>query len=173
MCDLSIKRRAPKFLSRINRRGVPVYALSLCASLTTIAYVNVGRDSSRIFGYFVKMVTMLGILTWMSILLTHVAFVRARKAQGISDSVLVFKATFGLPGSWLGILLCLFISSTMIFDSIRFVHGRAVFNYRSFLAAYVRSLYTFYCMLDTKLPRRASTLVLQRLISGLGRVTSR
>ncbi|KAJ5754402.1 Amino acid/polyamine transporter I [Penicillium manginii] len=137
LCDLSVKRRAPKFLSHTNRKGVPFYALAICASLTTIAYVNVGRDSSRIFSYFVKMVTMLGLLTWMSILVTHISFVRARKAQGISDSVLVFRASFGISGSWLGILLCLFISSTMIFNSIDIRQGKATFDYRSFVAAYI------------------------------------
>lgn len=137
MCDLSLKHRAPKFLSRTNRRGVPIYAFGLCASLATIAYLNVGRDSSKIFGYFVKMVTMLGILTWMSILLTHVSFVRARRAQGIADSVLVFKASFGLSGSWLGCALCLFISSTMIFNCIHFRDGKVSFDYSSFVAAFI------------------------------------
>lgn len=137
MCDLSLKHRAPRFLSRINKRGVPIFALALCASLTTIAYINVGRDSARIFGYFVSMATMLGILTWISILLTHISFMRARKAQGIPDSVLVFKASFGLLGSWLGLFLCLVISSTMIFNCIQSVGDKTVFNYRSFLAAYV------------------------------------
>ncbi|KAJ5089099.1 hypothetical protein N7532_007783 [Penicillium argentinense] len=156
ICDLSLKHRAPGFLSRTNRRGIPVYALGVCVSLALLAYINVGRDSSQIFDYFVKMVTMLGILTWMSILLTHISFVRARRAQGISDSVLVFRASFGMLGSWLGMALCVFISSTMIFNSIDFVGSRPVFDYKSFVAAYIGVPIYLFLYLGYKLVARSS-----------------
>ncbi|KAJ5688902.1 Amino acid/polyamine transporter I [Penicillium macrosclerotiorum] len=137
LSDLSIKRRAPIFLSRINRRGVPFYALGISSSLATLAYLNVSHDSTMIFGYFVDMVTMLGLLTWISILITHVSFVRARRAQGIPDDALIFKARFGLPGTWLALTLCLFISTTMIFNAFSFDTGKQRFDYKSFVASYI------------------------------------
>lgn len=136
MCDLSLKQRAPAFLSRSNRRGVPIYALGICSLLATLAYVSVVSNVVQVFAYFVDTVTMLGLLTWISILITHVSFVRARKAQGIPNDALIFRARFGLPGTWLALCLCLFISSTMVFKAFSFESERRVFDYRSVVASY-------------------------------------
>ncbi|KAJ5637137.1 Amino acid/polyamine transporter I [Penicillium lividum] len=138
MCDLSLKGRAPSFLLRTDRRGVPIYALGVSASVATLAYVNVANDSRLVFGYFVNMVTMLGLLVWISILITHIAFVRARKAQGIPDDALTFRARFGLAGTWLGLILCLFISMTMILGTFAFdYNGKLKFHYQSAAASFV------------------------------------
>ncbi|KAJ5992217.1 Amino acid/polyamine transporter I [Penicillium sp. IBT 35674x] len=138
MCDLSLKRRAPSFLLYTNRRGVPVYALAVSSTVATLAYVNVAKDSRLVFGYLVDMVTMLGLLVWVSILITHIAFVRARKAQGILDEALTFRARFGLAGTWLGLVLCLFISMTMILGAFAFDrNGKLMFNYQSAVASFV------------------------------------
>ncbi|KAJ5776956.1 Amino acid/polyamine transporter I [Penicillium odoratum] len=138
MCDLSLKGRAPSFLHRTNRRGVPIYALGVSASVATLAYANVASDSQLVFGYFVNTVTMLGLLVWISILITHIAFVRARKAQGIPDDALTFRARFGLVGTWLGLILCLFISMTMILGTFTFDNnGKLKFHYQSAAASFV------------------------------------
>lgn len=137
MCDLAVKHRAPAFLSRTTRRGVPIYALAVCSSAATLAYLNVRQDSTVVFGYFVDMVTMLGLLTWISILVTHISFVRARKAQGIPDKALAFRARFGLPGTCLALILCLFISVAIVFDSFSFDAGVRTFDVKSFIASYI------------------------------------
>ncbi|KAJ5360590.1 Amino acid/polyamine transporter I [Penicillium concentricum] len=137
MCDLAVKHRAPAFLSRTTRRGVPIYALAVCSSTATLAYLNVHQDSTVVFGYFVDMVTMLGLLTWISILVTHMSFVRARNAQGIPDKALAFRARFGLAGTCLALVLCLFISVAIVFDSFGFDSGVRKFDVKSFIASYI------------------------------------
>ncbi|KAJ5908259.1 hypothetical protein N7495_000941 [Penicillium taxi] len=136
MCDLSLKHRAPSFLSHVNHRGIPVYALATSVCMSMIAFFNVIFDSSMVFGYFMNTVTMLGLLTWVSILITHVSFVRARRHQGISEELLIFRARFGLVGTWSALVLCLFIAATMTFDAFKIVNGEAKFNYRSVIASY-------------------------------------
>jgi amino acid transporter len=159
MCDLAVKRRAPVFLSRINRRGVPVYALAVCASVSTLAYLNVPQDATLMFGYFMDAVTMLGLLTWMSILLTHVSFVRARRAQGIDDDALSFRARFGLPGTWLAFALCLFISATMIFGAFSFESGNIKFDYRSVVASYIGVPIYFFLYIGHKVVRKSKRVI--------------
>jgi amino acid transporter len=63
--------------------------------------------------------------------------VRARKAQGVPEEALICKARFGLPGTLLALILCLFISVTMVVDSFQFEAGRRHFNYKSFVASYL------------------------------------
>ncbi|KAF7715698.1 Uncharacterized protein PECH_008526 [Penicillium ucsense] len=137
LADLALRKRAPMVLSRVNRNGVPVYALAVSVMVASWAYVNVSSDSSVVFGYLVDLVTMLGLLTWISILITHICFVRARKAQGIPDRILVFRARFGLAGTWLALALCVFISSTMIFNSLPIRDHKIHFDVTKFLASYV------------------------------------
>jgi amino acid permease len=45
-----------------------------------------------IASYFVSTVTIFGSLTWISILASHVAFMRGMKAQGISRDTLPYKS---------------------------------------------------------------------------------
>lgn len=137
LSDLALRHRAPVFLSQVNRNKVPVYALAVSTSMATLSYLNVSADSSAVFGYLLDLVTMLGLLTWISILITHVCFVRARKAQGITDDMLVFRARFGPPGTWVALVLCVFISSTMIFNALSIKDSKIVFSARKFFAAYI------------------------------------
>ena len=137
LSDLALRHRAPVFLSQVNRNKVPVYALAVSTSMATLSYLNVSSDSSAVFGYLLDLVTMLGLLTWISILITHICFVRARKAQGITDDMLVFRARFGLPGTWVALVLCVFISATMIFNALSIKNSKIVFSARKFFAAYI------------------------------------
>ncbi|KAJ5573461.1 Amino acid/polyamine transporter I [Penicillium hispanicum] len=138
MCDLALKHRAPAFLLRVDRRGVPIFALGICSSLAMLAYVNARTNSTIVFGYFMNTVTMLGLLTWISILATHVSFVQARRAQGIPDDCLVFRSRFGLAGTCLALVMCLFISATMVFNCFTFdSRGHSKFDYWHLVASYV------------------------------------
>ncbi|OKP12420.1 Dicarboxylic amino acid permease [Penicillium subrubescens] len=137
LSDLALRNRAPKFLSKVNSNGVPVYALAASTCMATLAYLNVSQDSKMVFGYLLNLVTMLGLLTWISILVTHICFVRARKAQGISDDMLAFKARFGLPGTWLALVLCVFISWTMVFSSLYVQGSKIAVDPAKFMAAFV------------------------------------
>ena len=115
MYRMSLDRMAPACLSFTDRRGVPVLALSLCSCLASLAYINTAHDSKVVFSYLVNLVTMLSILTWISILITHLSFKRAQKAQGVPHSVLGFKAPLGLFGSWIALVGCVAVSLTRIF----------------------------------------------------------
>ncbi|KAF4633244.1 hypothetical protein G7Y89_g4873 [Cudoniella acicularis] len=97
--SLAVEGNAPRIFSRTNDRGVPIYSLGLCSACCLIAYISIHVGSFNTFQYFVSLVTIFGILTWMSILISHIYFVRARKAQGIPDTALAFVSPFGIRGS--------------------------------------------------------------------------
>ncbi|GES64187.1 amino acid permease [Aspergillus terreus] len=134
---LAVDKHAPSILSRTDQRGIPVYALGLCSVLASLAYLSVSTDSKVLFDYFVNLVTMFGLLTWMSILIIHVAFVRARRVQKIPDNALVFRAPFGPYGSWIALAFCILIAvvrTSDVFDQDGYP-GR--FNYWDFLTSYL------------------------------------
>lgn len=111
---MALANMAPACLSTTDGRGVPVLALALCSCLASLAYLNITHDSKIVFSYLVNLVTMLSILTWVSILITHLSFKRAQKAQGIPDSALPFRAPLGWVGSWIALFGCLVVSLTRI-----------------------------------------------------------
>lgn len=45
--------------------------------------MNVSSSSKTVFGYFVNLVSIFGLLTWISILVAHIGFVKSRRAQGV------------------------------------------------------------------------------------------
>lgn len=43
--------KAPRFLCKTNKRGVPTYALITCSCFSLLAFMNVSSSSKLIFGY--------------------------------------------------------------------------------------------------------------------------
>lgn len=134
---LSREGKAPKFLSRTDSRGVPVYALILCALIACLAYMNVSSDSKVVFGYFVDLVTIFGLLAWISLLVTHIYFIRARKAQNVPEEDLAYKAPFGAVGSYIALAFCILICFTKSYDVFTHNPKWGNFNYKKFITAYL------------------------------------
>lgn len=126
--------------ARTDSRGVPIYALGLSALIACIAFLNVADDSRKVFGYFVNLVTIFGVLTWISILVAHIYFVKACRAQGILKSDLVYTAPFGLYGTYFALVFCIIIAIFKNFDVFVYVKGREngeKFDYVNFITGYI------------------------------------
>ncbi|KAH0170236.1 dicarboxylic amino acid permease, partial [Aureobasidium melanogenum] len=65
---LALRGQAPKILAKTDKRGVPYYSLGLSSLFCLLAYMNVSSSSKEVFGYFVNLTTIFGLLTWISIL---------------------------------------------------------------------------------------------------------
>ncbi|KAJ5964821.1 Amino acid/polyamine transporter I [Penicillium vulpinum] len=135
---LAREGKAPKIFARTDRRGVPVFALAISSVIALLGYMNVSSDSKTVFKYFVNLVTIFGLLTWISILVTHIYFVRARKAQNIPEESLAYKAPLGVAGSYFALAFCILIAFTKNFDV--FIHNPKTygnFDYKNFITAYL------------------------------------
>ncbi|KAJ5591495.1 Dicarboxylic amino acid permease [Penicillium hispanicum] len=134
---LAREGKAPKIFARTDRRGVPVFALGISSIIALLAYMNVSNDSKTVFKYFVNLVTIFGILTWISILITHICFVRARKAQNVPRESLAYVAPLGVAGSYAALAFCILIAFTKNYDV--FTHNKkwGNFDYKNFITAYL------------------------------------
>lgn len=130
--SLSREGNAPRIFSRTNRAGVPVYSLAVSGLLACIAFLNVSNDSKTVFGYLVNLTTIFGILTWISILVSHIFFVRARKAQNLTKDRMPYTAPLGIWGSYSALVMCILITLFKNFDV--FVGG---FDYKNFITGYL------------------------------------
>lgn len=129
---LALKGQAPKFLAKTNKHGVPYYALGASALFCLLAFMNVSGNSKQVFGYFVNLVSIFGLLTWISILVSHIYFIKARRAQGVADDSLRYKSPFGLWGSYIALAFCCLVALTKNFAV--FTKG---FDWRNFITGYL------------------------------------
>lgn len=134
---LAIKGQAPSFLGKTNQQGVPYYALGLAALIACIAFLNVSTGSKKVFGYFVNLVSIFGLLTWISILVSHMYFVRARIAQNVPNSDLRYKSPFGFWGSGIACFFCILIALTKNFVAFTYNPSWGSFDYKTFITGYL------------------------------------
>ncbi|KAJ5084127.1 Dicarboxylic amino acid permease [Penicillium alfredii] len=151
---LAREGKAPKIFARTDRRGVPVYALGICSVIALLAYMNVSSDSKTVFKYFVNLVSIFGLLTWISILITHICFVRARKAQNVPVESLAYKAPLGVAGSWGALIFCIIVALTKNYDVFTHNPKWGNFDYKNFITAYLGIPLYFILIFGYKLATR-------------------
>ncbi|KAJ5226064.1 amino acid permease [Penicillium chermesinum] len=138
---LAVEGLAPKFLAKTSKAGVPVNGTLLCALIACIGFLSVDESSSDVFTYLTNLVTIFGMIAWWSLLLVHVFFVRARRAQGVPDSELRFTSPFGIWGSYIGLFVVTILM--LIKNFTVFVHSDVVggdygdFDYPNFITGYL------------------------------------
>ncbi|OTB06753.1 hypothetical protein M426DRAFT_318468 [Hypoxylon sp. CI-4A] len=131
---LSSDAAAPSIFRRTNSNGVPLYSLGTSAAFGLLAFLNVSDDSKAVFNYFVNLTTIFGILTWISILVTHIYFVRARRAQGLANEIMPYTAPLGAYGSYGALAMCCLIALTKNYDVFVGDWGE---KYPSFITGYL------------------------------------
>ncbi|KAH7153277.1 amino acid permease [Dactylonectria macrodidyma] len=133
---LASNGQAPAIFKRTDKRGVPIYALGFSAIFACLAFMNVADDSKKVFGYFVNLTTIFGLLTWISILVTHIYWCKARKAQNIPNEVLPYVAPLGIWGSYGALAMCVLVALTKNYDV--FVGGDfGNEKYKTFITGYL------------------------------------
>ncbi|KAI9459487.1 dicarbixylic amino acid permease [Lactarius psammicola] len=101
---LAIEGKAPRIFRKVNRMGVPWPALLFCTAFCCLVFLNVHSSSQKVFGWFVNLVSTFGAITWMCICYSHIRFMKALSAQGISRDSLPYKAPLQPFGSWFALI---------------------------------------------------------------------
>nr|CRX79058.1 hypothetical protein ls5930a1_00104 [Leucosporidium scottii] len=128
---LAAEGKAPRIFMRTNGMGVPYVSLALCSAFCCLAFLTVSSGSKQVFTYFVALVTIFGALTWMSILVSHIRFMKALKAQGIARSSLPYIAPMQPYFAWFALITTAIVTFFKGFDA--FV---PTFNHKTFITSY-------------------------------------
>lgn len=67
--------------------------MGLTCVLLPLVYLNVGSNTSVVFGWFVNITTVAGLIGWIVIEVTYLRFYYGLKAQGISRNG-IFRANY-------------------------------------------------------------------------------
>ncbi|KAI4644383.1 hypothetical protein J4E93_006284 [Alternaria ventricosa] len=84
--------QAPRVLLRTNRFGTPYLAIGASLIFMPLVYLSLGSNSSVVFGWFVNITTIAGLIGWLVIEITYLRFFYALKVQGISRDRLAYKS---------------------------------------------------------------------------------
>lgn len=93
---LAEERQAPRVFLKVNRFGTPWVAVAASLMFMPLVYLSLGSNSSVVFGWFVNITTIAGLIGWLVIQVSFLRFYYAMKRQGISRNR---KLTLARP-SW-------------------------------------------------------------------------
>lgn len=105
---LGISGDAPKMFSRVNDRGIPVFAFlgtTFVGLLTFLASIF----GTRIYTFLVNSSGLSGFIAWIGIAIAHYRFRRAFIAQGHDLSELKYHAKWFPFGPLLALVLCILV----------------------------------------------------------------
>ncbi|KAI8454845.1 amino acid transporter [Phakopsora pachyrhizi] len=104
---LSITGNAPRFLSKITSKGLPIYCYFAGIIMSSMAFLSASEgQAGRVFGYLAGMTSVTGLLTWAGIFITYIRFKGGMTLQKFDRSQLPYQSPAGLVGAWIGFISC-------------------------------------------------------------------
>ncbi|KAI9348571.1 amino acid permease/ SLC12A domain-containing protein [Obelidium mucronatum] len=91
---LSVRGQAHQLFSLTSTNGVPVWALFVTVLIGSTAFLGIILGEGELFNLLLTLTGTSGLLTWLSISLTHLRFRAALEAQEKSLDILPYKAPF-------------------------------------------------------------------------------
>ena len=111
-----------------------------------MAIMDICRLSKFFFNYFVNVVSICGVLSWISILITYICFDRAVKAQGIDKSTFAYVAPWQPYGAYFALFFCCLLA--LIKNFTVFLNHK--FDHENFITGYIGLPIFFICYFGFK-----------------------
>ncbi|EPY52285.1 amino acid transporter [Schizosaccharomyces cryophilus OY26] len=125
------KRKAPRFLGKVHKRGVPVYAIIFTNLFGALSLMNVSTGAQKAYNYIVNLSGVSTFLVWGSISFIHIRFRRAWKVQGHDADELPYKS-FCFPwNAYFGLAATIFLALIQGWTTL------SPFNAGSFIDSYI------------------------------------
>ncbi|RSH92088.1 hypothetical protein EHS25_008500 [Saitozyma podzolica] len=108
---MAVDRQLPQCFSRVNKRGVPYYAVIASFLFGPLAYLSLGSGgASQAFTWILNLSTVAGLLAWMTLCICFIRFYAGCKAQGLDRNTLPYKGRFQPYAAWVGAIGSLIIT---------------------------------------------------------------
>jgi lysine-specific permease len=124
--------QAPRWLGKLNRRGVPVAAVWATGLVGALAFLSNAVGGQKIYQMLYNFSSLTGFLIWLGIALCHLRFRKAWAAQGRRVESLKFRSRFYPAGPWLAIVLFL----TVLFGANVDLFLQPAFSWFDFVTSY-------------------------------------
>ncbi|KAK5996974.1 General amino acid permease AGP2 [Cladobotryum mycophilum] len=129
---LALEGRAPKFLRKCTKNGVPIYCFLVVMCFPLLSFLQVGSGSAVVLSWLVTLITAGGIIDYIVMEVTYICFYRACKAQGIDRRTLPY---YGWGQPYCAVIALIVHLLVVIF-----------YGYRSFAPWSVKGFFQSYTM---------------------------
>jgi amino acid transporter len=99
---LANEGHAPRFFTRTTTSGVPYLAVAFTSVFGVLAFLNLSDEGGNVFNWFVNIIGVAGLITWLCINLCHLRFMRALTAQNMRRNELPYVAPWQPWLAWYG-----------------------------------------------------------------------
>ncbi|MBL5815006.1 amino acid permease [Bacillus sporothermodurans] len=107
--DLARDGKAPKFLAKLNKNGVPANALIVTALVGTLAFLASFFGDGVVYVWLLNASGMSGFIAWLGIAISHYRFRKAYVAQGKDLNDLPYRSKLFPFGPIFAFILCAFV----------------------------------------------------------------
>lgn len=105
MQALALHGMAPKLLAYVDKSGRPIPTVVLQIIFGFLAFANLSSAGSPLFDWLLALSGLANFFVYGSICMAHIRFRKAWAIRGHSVGELPYRASFGIAGSYLGLLL--------------------------------------------------------------------
>lgn len=131
---LAADRQMPQFFAKVNRQGVPYWAVLASFAFGPLAYLSLGSGgASQAFTWLLNLSTVAGLLAWMTLCICYIRFHHAMRAQNIDRNLLPMKGRLQPLAAYVGAIGSGII--TLFSGFSVFLKGN--WNTGSFFASYI------------------------------------
>ena len=106
---LALSGNAPKLFTKATKKGLPLLAILFCSAFSFLAYMGVSEGSGKVFGWFVNMTSVAGLMTWFGISVTYIRFHKGFIAQGFDRSQLPYASKLNPYAAWYAAFMCIVV----------------------------------------------------------------
>lgn len=108
---------APRFFAKTTKKGVPYWSVLFTGLFGLLGFLNLSNDGATVFNWLIQIAGLAGYITWTSLIVCHLAFMRVLKRRGIPRDILPYKATWQPYLSWYGLFFNVLITITQGFTA--------------------------------------------------------
>jgi len=152
--------QAPRIFAKVNKTGVPIYALALCSAFALLGYLACGKSGANdAFNWLSNITTLGSMITWCGVAYSHIRWYRGMKVQGLSRDELPFKSWTQPYGAYIVLISFLII---IFFNGYQTFLG-GVFDWQSFISDYVNIPFFIILYIGFKIVRKSKFVSLAEM----------
>jgi amino acid transporter len=102
--------KAPAFLGKTDKRGVPAPAIIFTNLFGALSLMNISTGAAKAYGYIVNLSGVSTFLVWGAISFIHIRFRTAWAAQGRTPEDLPFRSLWFPYNAWFGLAANIFLA---------------------------------------------------------------
>ncbi|KAF2003226.1 hypothetical protein P154DRAFT_460957 [Amniculicola lignicola CBS 123094] len=115
---LALEGKAPKFLTKCTKQGVPIYCVGIVLLLALLSFLQLSENSAVVLQWFVNLVTASQLINFSVMCFTFLRFYKACQVQGLDRNTLPYKGFWQPYAAYYGLTGCFIMT---------FVGGYTVF----------------------------------------------